>query len=141
MLIFIVVQAQSRKKTGTTTKESVSIKILLNHIQMLALLASTTKSIISVLISILDLGGIWTNPFLGLLLVGGTATLVDQRVVNWDCALQVGYYTKYIFFMIIPWITVAACTIIYTGILAVRLWLLPLIARLRSKEINCTYSL
>jgi len=106
ILIFLVIQGRTAKN-----KESVSTKILLNHVQMLALLST--------------LGAVWTEPFFSVLLVGGVATFVDNRVISTDCAFSASYYEEFIFFMLIPFITLFLAAVVYLIIYLVKVIIIP----------------
>ena len=79
------------------------------------------------------MGAVWSEPFLGLLLVGGNAAIIDQRIVNWDCAVDISYYAKYIFFMLLPWATVVVTAIIYSLIFLFRVVIGPRLPKWRGK--------
>lgn len=73
----------------------------------------------------LAIGAVWSQPFLGLLIVGGTAAIIDQRIINWDCAIDVSYYSKYVFFMIFPWLTIGLTAFIYSFVYLIRIYVMP----------------
>jgi len=106
LLVFLVYQGRTPKN-----KESVSTKILLNHIQMLALLSA--------------LGSLWTQPFNQVLYIGGIASFIDNNFVSADCAFDVSYAFEFGFFMLIPIFTLLICGVIFFFIYLVRLFLVP----------------
>jgi hypothetical protein len=94
VLVFLVIQGKTSKN-----KEAVSSKILLNHIQMLALLSSVATA--------------WLDPFQTLLSIGGVATLMDSRIVLIDCVFTVGYYYQFAFYLLVPFATVIGSAIVH----------------------------
>jgi hypothetical protein len=106
LLMFLVYQGRTPKN-----KETVSAKILLNHIQMLALLSAV--------------GAAWTDPFQTLLLIGGVTSFVDSKIIATDCAFPVSYYLELAGFMAIPFLTLIVVAFIYLFIYFIKAVIVP----------------
>jgi hypothetical protein len=119
MLIFLVIQGRTPKN-----KESVSSKILLNHVQMLALLSGIFPPL-RIRNPHAAVGAAWTDPFLGLLTVGGVGTLVDSRIVTTDCAIRVSFYYKFAGYIAIPVVTVIVSGLVHLVIFLIKGVIIP----------------
>eukprot|EP01119_Soliformovum_irregulare_P011749 TRINITY_DN2976_c2_g1_i1.p1 TRINITY_DN2976_c2_g1~~TRINITY_DN2976_c2_g1_i1.p1 ORF type:complete len:1897 (-),score=487.17 TRINITY_DN2976_c2_g1_i1:31-5721(-) len=107
ILIFLVIQGRTAKN-----KEAVSTKILLNHIQMLALLSAVNAA--------------WSNPFQTILLIGGVSTLINSGgLTSTDCAIRYSYYTQLSFFLIFPFASLLVTAIVHVIIYFFRAFILP----------------
>eukprot|EP01114_Cavostelium_apophysatum_P016006 TRINITY_DN4487_c0_g2_i2.p1 TRINITY_DN4487_c0_g2~~TRINITY_DN4487_c0_g2_i2.p1 ORF type:complete len:1122 (-),score=253.37 TRINITY_DN4487_c0_g2_i2:85-3450(-) len=115
-LVFMIYQGR-----GPKNKESVSARILLNHIQMLALLSAV--------------GGVWADPFQTLLLIGGATSFVDTEVTSTDCAFSLSYYYEFLFFIAIPWVTVFGMALIFLGVFLVQV----AVPRIKRSDIRPDY--
>lgn len=121
---------------GTTPKrkETISSKILLNHVQMLALLSGIFEQDYCLLYSCwysmdrpvsdvtLDRRSRWLP---GPVFLIPSASFIDSRIIATDCALDIGYFAKSAFFMLIPVITLVASTIVHIIIYFVRAYIVP----------------
>lgn len=112
MFVFLVIQGSKPKN-----KETVSFRILLNHIQILALLSGNKQfdcfHRFDSKYNFLAAGVSWSDPFQTLLVVGSFISFVDSRIVATDCAAPVSYYYKYAFYTFFPLLSVLILLIVY----------------------------
>lgn len=92
---FMIYQTQTE-----SYKEAISVKILITHIQMLA--------IISVLST-------WTEPFLGYLSIGAMALWIRNRLLYLDCLFSgTSFYSVFAGYMLFPIFAILLIVLIYT---------------------------
>lgn len=106
--VFLVVQGRKEKN-----KDATSLRILLNHIQMLALLSGTIYffkpflflNYTNAFYILKAIGTSWTDPFQTMLVIFGFLSVFDSRIVEIDCAAPIDYYLKYAFYLFFPLIS------------------------------------
>eukprot|EP01113_Clastostelium_recurvatum_P014143 TRINITY_DN1765_c0_g1_i2.p1 TRINITY_DN1765_c0_g1~~TRINITY_DN1765_c0_g1_i2.p1 ORF type:complete len:964 (+),score=147.57 TRINITY_DN1765_c0_g1_i2:363-3254(+) len=97
MLCFLVYLVIAGKRAKN--KDAVSMKILLNHLQVLSMLSAV--------------GALWAEPFEGVLRASGVFSFFDMRLISTDCIVEFGFYYRFGFYVLIPLLTFIISTIVH----------------------------